>query len=113
MTADAAVESAQAAIASSEAEIAAAEAEVTKAELNLSYTEIHSPIAGRVGTKELRCGESSWYSQHQAADYGRTNRSDIRIFHGERDRIFSVSIANGSRKIAVCLAPNLEGKRDP
>ncbi|QEG37815.1 efflux RND transporter periplasmic adaptor subunit [Bythopirellula goksoeyrii] len=56
MTADAAVESAQAAIASSEAEIAVADAEVTKAELNLSYTEIHSPIAGRVGQKNFDVG---------------------------------------------------------
>ena len=56
MTATAGVESAQAAIASSQAEIAAAEAEVTKAQLNLSYTEVRSPIAGRVGRKNFDVG---------------------------------------------------------
>ena len=56
MTSQAAVEAANAAIASSEAEIAAGEAEVTKAELNLSYTEVHSPIAGRVGRKNFDVG---------------------------------------------------------
>ncbi len=56
MTSQAAVEGANAAIASSEAEIAAGEAEVTKAELNLSYTEVRSPITGRVGKKNFNVG---------------------------------------------------------
>ncbi len=56
MTSEAAVEAAKAAIASSEAEISAGEAEVTKAELNLSYTEVHSPIDGRVGRKNFDVG---------------------------------------------------------
>lgn len=56
MTSQAAVEGANASIASSEAEIAAGEAEVTKAELELSYTEVRSPIAGRVGKKNFNVG---------------------------------------------------------
>ncbi len=48
-TAYAAAEAARAAIASSLAEVEAAKAEVAAAELDLSYTEVRSPIAGRVG----------------------------------------------------------------
>lgn len=56
MTAAAAVESAEAAITSAQAEIQAAEAEMTKADLNLSYTEVHSPISGRIGQKNFDVG---------------------------------------------------------
>lgn len=56
MTETAAVEAAQAQIASAEAEISAGEAEVTKAQLNLAYTEVRSPIDGRVSEMKFDIG---------------------------------------------------------
>lgn len=56
MTETSAVEAAQAAIASAEAEIAAGEATVTQAKLNLDYTEVHTPIDGRVSAKNFDVG---------------------------------------------------------
>jgi len=55
-TETAAVEAAQAMIASAQAEIAAGEAEVTKAKLNLDYTEVRSPIDGRISEKKFDVG---------------------------------------------------------
>ena len=56
MTESAAVEAAQASIASADAQIAAGEAAVTQAKLNLDYTEVRSPIDGRVSEKKFDVG---------------------------------------------------------
>jgi RND family efflux transporter MFP subunit len=55
-TETASVEAAQAMIASAQAEISAAEAAVTTAKLNLDYTEVRSPINGRVSEKKFDVG---------------------------------------------------------
>jgi RND family efflux transporter MFP subunit len=55
-TETAAVEAAEATIASAKAEISAGEAAVTAAQLNLDYTEVHSPIKGRVSEKKFDVG---------------------------------------------------------
>jgi RND family efflux transporter MFP subunit len=56
-TETAAVEAAQAQIASAAAEVAAAQAEVTKAKLDLDYTEVHSPIDGRIKQRSFDVGD--------------------------------------------------------
>ncbi|MEM6331658.1 MAG: biotin/lipoyl-binding protein, partial [Planctomycetota bacterium] len=52
----ASAKAAQAAIASSRAEVEAAAAQVASAKLDLSYTEVRSPIKGRVGEAEVDVG---------------------------------------------------------
>lgn len=56
LVARAAVQSAEAAIGSAQAEVAAGNAEVEKAQLNLNYTQVASPIDGRVGQKNFDVG---------------------------------------------------------
>jgi RND family efflux transporter MFP subunit len=56
-TETAAIEAAQAQISSAAAEIAAAQAEVTKAKLDLDYTEVHSPIDGRIKQRSFDVGD--------------------------------------------------------
>jgi RND family efflux transporter MFP subunit len=56
-TETAAVEAAQAQIASAAAEIAAGQAEVTKAKLDLDYTEVRSPINGRIKQRSFDVGD--------------------------------------------------------
>jgi RND family efflux transporter MFP subunit len=55
-TETASIEAAQAMIASARAEISAGEAEVTQAKLNLDYTEVRSPINGRISEKKFDVG---------------------------------------------------------
>lgn len=56
VTETASVEAANAMIASAQAEISAANAAVTTAKLNLDYTEVRSPIDGRVSEKKYDVG---------------------------------------------------------
>lgn len=56
-TETAAVEASQAQIASAAAEVAAAQAEVTKATLDLDYTEVRSPIDGRIKQRSFDVGD--------------------------------------------------------